>query len=131
LRVGLLNLRSQAKIPCALKSDTPKQNRMTGLEPALDERFLVLPSRLPSRLVLAALILTAGVVLSRRFLSPPAPRPQAGCGLKPLAIPLHQIDTAALAATPEGDAPDSVAGPADLVRTYVFATLTEPEALAL
>jgi hypothetical protein len=95
------------------------------------ERTTPDPTQLLSRLVLAALILTAGVVLSRRFLSPPAPRTQAGGGLKPLAIPLHQIDTAAHATAPEGDAPDPGASPADLVRTHVFATLTESEALAL
>jgi hypothetical protein len=69
------------------------------------------PALLLSRLVLAALILTAGVVLSRRFLSPPTPRPQAG-GLKPLAIPLWQSAALASGTALEDDAPDPGAGPA-------------------
>jgi hypothetical protein len=51
--------------------------------------------------------------------------------LKPLAIPLWQSDAVASATALEDGAPDPGAGPANLVRTHVIATLTESEALAL
>jgi hypothetical protein len=87
------------------------------------------PTRHLTRLVLAAMLLIAVAVLSRRFLFPPLPRAQCPGGLKQLALPLCQLE--ALAATIPADAPGSDAGMSDLTRTYLFATLTESEARTL
>jgi hypothetical protein len=87
------------------------------------------PTRHLTRLVLAAMLLIAVAVLSRRFLFPPLPRTQCPGGLKQLALPLWQLE--ALAATIPADAPGAEAGRADLTCTHPFATLTEAEAQPL